>query len=177
MRTIRMISGSVTDGSLQKHSSTVHCCVARWLHSSYTGPWQHLLYRPSSEGGRTSLSLSLSRLFGLYRKGMTIECRGVREVRGAASWQRSILRWGDAAASRSDAICVWIFMNHRKAITSALNSRTLFSNCSWFILLPYIARIVINKEWKSTCPEECVRCDFSYFIRPHIDLLHIYLLL
>jgi len=93
-----------------------------------------------------SLSLSLSRLFGLYRKGMTIERRGVREVRGATSWQRSILRWGDAAASRSDAICVWIFMNRRKAIMSVLNilPRTWFSNRGWFILLLYIARILIN---------------------------------
>lgn len=89
------------------------------------------------EDGR--LSLSLSRLFGLYGKGMTIERRGVREVRGAASWQRSILRWGDAAASRSDAICVWIFMNHRKAITSVLNilSGTSFVNCGGSCLNNY----------------------------------------
>lgn len=94
---MRTVSGSVIYGTLSEGHRNIRpqfiaVWLARWLHSSYTGPWQHLLYRPSSEGGRTSLSLSLSRLFGLYRKGMTIERRGVREVRGAASWQRSILR-------------------------------------------------------------------------------------
>lgn len=106
---LRMVSGSVIYSAVQEgHHNIRPQFIAVWLdgcihpilgHGSICCTGQVL-----KEAGR--LSLSLSRLFWLYRKGMTIERRGVREVRGAASWQRSILGRGDAAASRSDAICI-----------------------------------------------------------------------
>jgi hypothetical protein len=55
----------------------------QYQNSSYAWLRRHLLYRQSSEEGWTFLSLSLSRLFGLYGKGMTIEHRGLRGARGS----------------------------------------------------------------------------------------------